>query len=246
MTLRELEVSLKLHARRHRFVSDKLGKTRRDAQRGGQVTAKEASEIHRLERRVSHERALVQRRRQQIDAIRAGSGTLFLPGATKVLGNHAGAFVASPPKLVWHTTEGSSIEGAVGAYRQHNSWPHFTLDPRTGRLVQHVPLDKAARSLEHPAGTVETNRAHAIQVELVGLARESHDWSAESYAHIADLARKIERAVGVPRRAFVTFSLGGQRLSEAAWMCGSGHCGHQHVPHNNHTDPGALRIDRIL
>lgn len=180
----------------------------------------------------------------QTDAIPAG--TQWLPGVTKILGNDGGAFVASPPKLVWHTTEGSSIESAVGEYRPHNSWPHFTLDPSTGRLVQHVPLDRAARALEHRTGTVETNRAHAIQVELVGIAKQSQDWSAARYANIAALARKIEAAVGVPRRAFVTFSRDGQRLSDAAWMSGSGHCGHQHVPHNSHTDPGALRIDRIL
>jgi hypothetical protein len=195
---------------------------------------------------VRETRALVERREAQIAAKEIGSGTLFLPGVERVPGNHAGSFVPSPPKLVWHTTEGSSIEGAISAYRQHNSWPHFTLDTNSGELVQHLPMNRAGRALEHRRGTVETNRAHVIQVELVGRARESAGWSSERYERIARLARAIEAAVGVPRRAFARFTLSGERLGDSAWLHGAGHCGHQHVPHNNHSDPGALRMDRIL
>lgn len=246
MTLTELKVSRALHARRHRFASAKLARVRRGAHTDNVVTAAEAREIRRLERRVREERALVDRREAQIAAIQVGRGALYLPGAERISGNHAGTFVPSPPKLVWHTTEGSSIDGAIGAYRQHNSWPHFTLDPKSGRLVQHLPLNRAGRALEHRGGTVETNRAHVIQVELLGFAKESSGWSSERYERIARLARQIEAAVGVPRRAFATFTLSGQRLTDTAWLHGAGHCGHQHVPHNNHTDPGALRIDLIL
>ncbi|MEA2218965.1 MAG: hypothetical protein QOJ35_1591 [Solirubrobacteraceae bacterium] len=246
MTAAELKLSLALHERRHRFVAAKLTRARRGAHAGGLVTAAEASEIKRLEGRVSQERALIHRRREQIVAKSGLAGALFLPGVERINGNDAGTFVASGPKIVWHTTEGSSVDGAVGAFQTNNSWPHFTLDPATGRLVQHVPLNRAGRSLEHPQGTVETNRAHAIQVELVGFAKDSDHMSDAACARIAELARKIEAAVGVPRRAIATFTLTGQRLSESAWLGGSGHCGHQHVPHNNHTDPGALRMDRIL
>jgi hypothetical protein len=246
MTLAELKASRALHARRHRSASGKLASVRRDAHADDHVTTAEAREIHRLERRVRETRALVDRREAQIAAKEIGSGTLFLPGVKRVPGTHAGTFVPSPPKLVWHTTEGSSIEGAIGVYRQHNSWPHFTLDTKSGQLVQHLPMNRAGRALEHRPGTVETNRAHVIQVELVGRARESAGWSSERYERIARLARAIEAAVGVPRRAFATFTLSGERLGDSAWLHGAGHCGHQHVPHNNHSDPGALRMDRIL
>jgi hypothetical protein len=246
MTLTELKASRALHARRHRSASGKLARVRRDAHADEPVTAVEAREIHRLERRVREERALVDRRQAQIAAKEIGSGALFLPGVKRVPGNHAGTFVPSPPKLVWHTTEGSSIEGAIGAYHEHNSWPHFTLDAKSGQLMQHLPMNRAGRALEHRPGTVETNRAHVIQVELVGFARESSGWGDERYERIGRLARAIEAAVGVPRRAFATFTVGGQRLGDSAWLHGAGHCGHQHVPHNNHSDPGALRMDRIL
>lgn len=246
MTLTELKMSRALHVRRHRFASGKLARVRRAAHTNDVVTAKEARGIRRIERRVREERALIDRRDAQIAAIHVGRGALFLPGIERVPGNHAGTFVPSPPKLVWHTTEGSSIEGAIGAYRQHHSWPHFTLDPKHGRLVQHLPMNRAGRALEHRRGTVETNRAHVIQVELVGFAKESAGWSSERYEQIARLARQVEAAVGVPRRAFATFTVSGQRLSDSAWLHSAGHCGHQHVPHNNHTDPGALRIDLVL
>jgi hypothetical protein len=246
MTLTELKMSRALHVRRHRFASGKLARVRRAAHSDELVTAAEARVIRRLERRVREESALVERRDAQIAAAEVGRGALYLPGVQRVRGNHAGTFVPSPPKIVWHTTEGASIEGAIGAYRAHNAWPHFTLDPKSGRLVQHLPLNRAGRALEHRSGTVETNRAHAIQVELVGFAKESSGWSSERYERIARLARQLEAAVGVPRRAFATFTLSGQRLSDSAWLHGTGHCGHQHVPHNNHSDPGALRIDLVI
>jgi hypothetical protein len=246
MTPNEMKQSLELHERRQRFVVGKLSHTREDAHADGVVTVEEAKEIHRLEQRLHDERALIERREEQIATLGLALGTAFLPNVERIDGNDAGAFIASPPKIVWHTTEGSSVEGAVGAFKANNSWPHFTLNPQTGRLVQHLPMTRAGRSLEHRAGTVETNRAHAIQVELVGFASESPGWSPQDYARIAQLARQIESACGVPRKAFAKFTARGQRLSNAAWLNGSGHCGHQHVPGNNHTDPGAMRIDLVL
>jgi hypothetical protein len=94
---------------------------------------------------------------------------------------------------------------------------------------------------------VETNKAHAIQVELVGLAEESPGWDAADYARIARLAREIESACGVSRTSLATFRPKQVvHLSPTAWLHGSGHCGHQHVPGNDHHDPGALRIDLIV
>ena len=55
------------------------------------------------------------------------------------------------PKLLLHTTEGSSIAGAVGAYKANNSWPHVTVDPIRKTRVQHVPLTKPARALRNSA-----------------------------------------------------------------------------------------------
>jgi hypothetical protein len=246
MTNEELEQSNELHEKRLKFLEGKLVHERRDAHADGLVTAAEAEEIHGIEGRIQKEQALVARREEQLAKL--PRGTRFIPRAEKVPLENAGAFaVGTGAKIVWHTTEGRSVDGAVHEYRRKRCAPHFTLNPQTGRLVQHIPMDVAARALLHPAGVVETNKAHAIQVELVGLAKESPGWDADDYARIARLAREIESACGVSRTSLATFrATQVVHLSPTAWLRGSGHCGHQHVPGNDHHDPGALRIDLVV
>jgi hypothetical protein len=151
-----------------------------------------------------------------------------------------GAFLQVPPRIVWHTTEGYGLPTYSG------SSPHFTLDPKTGKLYQHIPITSGAMALKNLGGGVETNRAHAIQVELIGFAAQSAGWSDEAYANIAALARWIEKYAGVERRCSVVFANSINHMSDGVWMAYKGHCGHQHVPENDHWDPGSLRIDKIL
>lgn len=149
------------------------------------------------------------------------------------------SWVAGEPKIVWHTTEGSGLPGYSG------SQPHFTLEPKSNKLWQHVPIRGGAYALRNLSGGIETNRAHAIQVELIGFARESHLWSDEAYANIARLARWIEKHAGVPRRCGVEFrSDSTHKVSD--YVNYSGHLGHQHVPENDHWDPGLLRINKVI
>jgi len=164
------------------------------------------------------------------------------PDARRVVYSDIGAFMDVPPKCVWHTIEGNHLP------RYSNSHPHFTLDPRNGDLWQHSPVNRGVKTLKNLGGGVETNRAHAIQIELFGFARETPGWSDRWYAEIADLARWIERNAGVPRRCTVDFRVTPhhRRLSGAEWYRYSGHIGHQHIPENDHWDPGAFKIDKVL
>jgi N-acetyl-anhydromuramyl-L-alanine amidase AmpD len=164
------------------------------------------------------------------------------PDALRVPYRDAGAYVDAAPKLVWHTTETERLPAYDG------SAPHMTLDPAAGRLWQHIPLDRAARALEHAPGTVETNRARCAQVELLGFARDTPLWPRDRYERIATLARWIEANHGVPRLSTVTFATTPHRLADDAWLRYAGHLGHEHVPAQaaNHWDPGALRIDLVL
>jgi hypothetical protein len=160
--------------------------------------------------------------------------------------------------VVWHTTEGSTAAGAIAAMRVADSWAHFTATYEHGRLevYQHIPLDRAARALRHPAGTVDTNRMgdHCVQVEVVGFAAKAPGLPAGYLAALADFARDLEAVTGTPRRCGVTFKAypdsygtgNGVRLSEAGWRAYSGHLGHMHVPGNTHGDPGALDIAAVL
>jgi len=168
------------------------------------------------------------------------------PDAKRVSYPDAGAFIDVPARLVWHTTEGSSLPEYSG------DAPHFTLNPKTGDLWQHVATDRASSALVHSGG-VETNHAHAIQVELIGFAAESPNWSDAEYAEIAKLARWIEDNAGVKRRCGVKFTSTPQRqalrMSPATWLGYDGHCGHEHVPNQaptNHWDPGSMLIAKVL
>lgn len=165
-----------------------------------------------------------------------------------------GSFNGSPWKLVIHSTEGSSIDGAVGAYRSHGGWPHFTVDPARKRKTQHYELNVSSRALAHPAGTPETNRAGAINVEVVGFAAQVHAWSQDWLTWLA-----LE--VFAPIRAVCPFALAAplfvrypdsygtgaaQRFTRSEWATYSGIVGHQHCPDNDHGDPGALDVTAIL
>lgn len=151
---------------------------------------------------------------------------------------NAGSFAGGGHKLVWHTTEGNSLSGALGALRSKRAAAHFVIDPRTGQTVQLIPLNRAARALAHPAGP-ETNRANAIQVEIVGFAADTGKWQDEHYLRLAALAVLIGHRFSIPRRNAngVSFS-NPHRLSGTDFYRASGHIGHCHVPGNDHTDPG--------
>lgn len=167
---------------------------------------------------------------------------LWNPRATRQVLQNAGSFAGGGHKIVWHTTEGDSFP----TYTPGTN-PHFTLDPRNGALRQHVPLNLASMSLQHPSGP-ETNRANAIQVELIGHAADTDDWSDAEYDHVRNLARWIEDNFNVRRHTQVDFRPSGQahRLSGDAFYAYQGHIGHEHVPGNDHTDPGAFRIQKVL
>lgn len=153
------------------------------------------------------------------------------------------SFSGGPKKGVWHTTEGFGLPSYVG------SNPHFTLDFRAGVLYQHQVVTGAARALQNLSGGVETNADGAIQVELIGFASQSQNWTDQQYAVIAELARWIEKNCGVARECHVHAvgnASGSTRLSMSAWDRLEGHCAHQNVPENNHWDCGLIDWKRVL
>jgi hypothetical protein len=177
--------------------------------------------------------------------------------ATKDPGNDAGGFTVGSFKGVLHTTEGRhpSFGAARHEFVVNNSWPHFTVSFESGAFQawQHVPVTKAARSLKHPRGTVETNRARAIQIEIVAGATHINELPPGYLVGLAQLMRWIEAQVGVTRSALpfeaypASFGLhNGVRLDAAKWLAFNGWCGHQHVPFNDHGDPGAINIKKLV
>ena len=176
---------------------------------------------------------------------------LWHPRATRRTQIDAGGFEGGGHKIVWHTTEGTSLPNYGG------SSPHFTLDPADGGLWQHIPLNRAARALM--AGG--PNFWNTVQVELIGYAdtavaktrgtpgRAVVNWPDGHYHRIAELARWIESNFGVPRKCTVDFVGNGHTAHLAsleAVKSYAGHLGHQHVNGNTHWDPGLFKIKLVL
>lgn len=185
----------------------------------------------------------------------------WLPGAARDLhGARLSWASTARPKACLHSTESSGWP----TYRGWSELPHATIlpDPGVGVIVrQHLPFSQAGMALAHPAGTPETNRAMVLQFELVGTCdpagpRGAYFWPAADDVVLADLYAKVVEPVsvgfGVPLVAlpFTAYpASAGQnpgRLSWAAWAAYSGWLGHQHVPGNDHGDPGAFPWSRLL
>jgi hedgehog signaling domain-containing protein/N-acetylmuramoyl-L-alanine amidase-like protein len=152
-----------------------------------------------------------------------------------------GSYISGPFKIVHHTTEGSSYEGAVEAYRDHNSPPHFTVDSTT--IYQHIDTSDAARALKNPPGGVHTNRDSAIQIEVVGFAGRPKN--PQTLGNVARLCRWIEETHevprvwpnGLPRPPRDGRDPGSHNRNAVNWDSLGGHYGHCHVPENTHWDP---------
>jgi N-acetylmuramoyl-L-alanine amidase-like protein len=169
----------------------------------------------------------------------------WYPAATVVNGNDAGDYTGGPFKGVLHTTEGGTAAGAISAYRKNNSWPHFTVD-KDGKVYQHVPIDKAARSLVNLSGGVQTNRDSAIQIEVVGRANNPV-WPLIQVENLRILMRWIESQTLIQQSGPVFHDQQHVvRFTQQQWDNFNGWCGHQHVPENTHWDPGAIDLSELL
>lgn len=177
---------------------------------------------------------------------------LWCPFAVRapIVGHTAGAgdFTGGMPKILHHITVGTSYVGAYLTYKSTGNLPHFT-DSFEGiyGVWQHLPIDVAASALEHPKNSAETNRDNVIQIEHVGL--DGKDFQTSYLDGIGRLCRWIESVTGCPPTTGVKFTPLDEkpsRLEWDRWHTYSGHLGHQHVPFNHHTDPGAINIVRIL
>jgi len=170
--------------------------------------------------------------------------------------------------VVWHTTEGRSLPSYDGGSQA----PNFTAVPDFGarrlRWYQHFDFDTSSRALVNKSGGVETNTLNAVQVEIVGTCDPATHkaWENQGYEHLytpnlptwvvdqlGDFARWARDNHGVPLASGLTFrpypsSYGNSpvRMSGAKWESFKGHCGHQHVPENDHGDPGAFPVAAVL
>lgn len=168
----------------------------------------------------------------------------------------------NPNVLLLHTTEGNGWPG----YQNGGSAPHFTYRAATREWRQHFPVNRAAMALADAPGGVATNRLNVVQVEISDttsgwasaenpgrpytIARKSSELSDDNLRDLAELYAWLNREWGVPLsmtpRGFVPWNAKRPTMSNDEWNAFRGLCGHQHVPENDHTDPGAINAGRIL
>lgn len=202
----------------------------------------------------------------------ARTGPQKYPGASTAhwYGNKYPGSAMETNVIVWHSTEGFSLP----TYGGGASAPTFTavpdFDAKRLRWYQHFDFDASARALVNRSGGVETNTLNVAQVEVVGTcdSRHAKTWSGRKagtgYLYMGDLPEWVIRDLGafckwahdkhgVPLSSGVTFKAypnsygsNGVRMSGAKWSSFRGHCGHQHVPENDHGDPGAFPMAAIL
>lgn len=182
----------------------------------------------------------------------------WLPDVERVPWNRdGGSYVGGPWRLIVHRTEGHTVDASIATYRARGVWPHFTADIRPGqqRLVQHGPLNIAASATKNLPGGVETNRRQAVQIEVVGFTDRPYpgeDWRwlgrqlAPCFAPGGIKAESTSRPWVDASDGFVARPDAPQRMTYAEWDAFNGVCGHQHVPENDHYDPGKIDIAAFL
>jgi len=163
-------------------------------------------------------------------------------------------------KLLLHTTETGSWPGYSGG----KSAPTLTYDPTTRQWRQHNKLNRSARALRDPSGTVvRENQDNVVQVEIncscdKNFAKK-HGYpyaGALSNAALDDLgafAAFLHIEWGLPLVAAPLWlpypeSYGNSRarMSGPRYDAFKGILGHQHASGNDHGDPGSLNVGRIL
>lgn len=176
---------------------------------------------------------------------------------------------------VLHTTEGRTLPGYRGGRDAPNFTLLPDIPARKLRVYQHYDFDVSSRALVNLTGGVETNTANAVQFELVGTCDERNavtwdgaragvdyifwpdapDWLL---AELARIVRWSHDQHGIRLESTVTwkaykkgqvggsYGANGVRLSGSQWGAYYGWLGHQHVPENDHGDPGNLNFARVL
>lgn len=198
------------------------------------------------------------------------TGPQKIPGASLTYwyqDNYPGTRMESNVGVV-HTTEGRTLPSYSGGA----SAPNVTLVPdfakKVLKIYQHFDVDMSSRALRNQSGGVQTNTANAFQIELVGTCDPAtkKKWSDAGYqfiywpeapdwalAELAKLVRWLKENHLVKAQSTVTWkaypgSYGNSdvRLSGAEWTAYYGWLGHQHVPENDHGDPGNINFKRVL
>lgn len=170
--------------------------------------------------------------------------------------------------LVIHTTEGTTLDGYQGGAVAPNLTAVPDFKNKKLQWFQHYYIDTSSRALVNKPGGVQTNTLNVTQIELVGTCDpkthktwtsretdhiywpEAPDWALEE---LAKFVAWLNENHGVPLtgpKEWVSYpdSYGATktRMTFDEWDNFKGICGHQHVPENDHGDPGSLDFAKLI
>lgn len=184
---------------------------------------------------------------------------ILLPGWTQdrtVIGS-GGLDVqqSAPARGVVHTTEGS-FDSAMSVFRSRLAAPQLMMEPwPDGRKVQLIDLSRNGYALKRNGAQATNGMGHCAQIELVGYAGQAHTWPTSWLENVADMVKQVSDALGIRVWGETCYGAGAgwilaspyarQRYSAAKWAGFDAWCGHQHVPGNDHWNPGGLDLPRI-
>jgi hypothetical protein len=199
----------------------------------------------------------------------AKTGPQKIPGASLTYFYGTGQFSGSDMEVncgVAHTTEGRTVPSYADASgRRGANAPTVTGLPdcaaRRIRWHQHYDVDESARvgTCDPKARDAWVRAGHRQNVDFI-FWPEAPEWAL---AEVAWLVRWLHEQHGVPltcvrdwlaygadarRPGVVPASYGASpaRMSFAEWQAFKGWCGHQHVPENDHGDPGSMDFARVI
>lgn len=158
-------------------------------------------------------------------------------------------FDSPAPKVTLHTTEGSSKPN----WSQINSgFPHATVSYEEKTVWWHIPIDMAAFTLAGGERSPNSAGGVNIQLEIVGFAKDSPNWSQEKCDWlrevIEEICEKIECPYVYPLPVTGSDGYGSSGTVRQTWpkmVDTTGVVLHSHWPFNNHWDAGKVPIDRL-
>jgi len=154
------------------------------------------------------------------------------------------------PSFCVHTTEGSTVDGAVATLRKNYSCPHFVVGE--GKIVQMRPLWSQG-------ATLRSHNDAFIQVECVGHSSLSlHTLSPSTWGPLVALTRWVNETQGVPLKRPDGWD---DKLGSGIWAANNvrrqsrlalktrGVFGHVDIPDQDpswHWDPGSLNYTKLF
>lgn len=187
---------------------------------------------------------------------------LWMPGAEHLdIGDHA-PLDGGPAKAIAHITwdhNGTKAKpidlvpfADLKSYFGSNATgrskaPHILWSPFTGEVCQFVPANSRSKSVVDLSGGTRTNRAGSVVIQVEALFFPWCRYNGKVYEHLSDTPGKGWDALhawikswGVPDAWPMGKPNGftGNR-DEHTWETKAGWFGHNSVPENSHTDPGA-------